>query len=141
MAAVILPRPSPGRSLSTPTTRNPAAVYLASLQPTGRRAMAGRLKVIAELLDYDNVRAVPWQAFRYEHVAAIRAKLQELGKAPATVNATLYALRGVCRAAFNLGLMSAEDYQRLRDVRPVKGERLPAGRGLARGEIAALRAS
>ena len=49
--------------------------------------MAGRLKTVAELLGYTDIRAVPWHALRYEHVAAIRAKLQELGKAPATVNA------------------------------------------------------
>ncbi|MDH3669568.1 MAG: tyrosine-type recombinase/integrase [Gammaproteobacteria bacterium] len=141
MAAVILPRPIAGQSLSTRATRNPASVYLASLQPTGRRAMAGRLKTVAELLGYTNIRTVPWHALRYEHATAIRARLQELGKAPTTVNATLYALRGIARAAFNLGLMTAEDYQRLRDVRPVKGERLPAGRALSRGEIAALMAA
>ena len=143
MAAVILSRATKaqGRNLSAPTNRNPAAVYLASLQPTGRRAMAGRLRTVANLLGFSDARAVRWHELRYEHVAAIRAKLQELGKAPATVNATLYALRGVCKAAFNLELMRAEDYQRLRDVRPVKGERLPAGRGLSRGELTALMAA
>ena len=46
MAAVILSRATKtqGRNLSPPTNRNPAAVYLASLQPTGRRAMAERLR-------------------------------------------------------------------------------------------------
>lgn len=141
MAAVILSRPSTSRSLSTPSARNPAAVYLSSLQPTGRRAMVGRLRVVADLLGLGDPVNAPWHKLRYEHLTAIRAKLQEAGKAPATINATLYALRGVCRAAFNLGLMHAQDYQRLRDVRPVKGERLPAGRGLSRGEIAALMAA
>jgi hypothetical protein len=52
MAAVILSRATKtqGRNLSPPTNRNPAAVYLASLQPTGRRAMAGRLRTVADLL-------------------------------------------------------------------------------------------
>ena len=38
-------------------------------------------------------------------------------------------------------VLGREDYQRLREVWPVKGERLPAGRGLSGGEIAALMAA
>jgi site-specific recombinase XerD len=44
----------------------------------------------------------------------------------------------VAREAYNLGLMSGEDYQRLRLVKGVRGERLPAGRCLTFGELAAL---
>jgi len=117
--------------------QSPAAVYLASLAPTGRRAMTSRLKYVADLFN-QAYESVPWQQLRYQHIAAIRSKLQESQLAPATINATIYALRGVARAAFNLGHMSAEDYQRLRDVKPVKGERLPAGRALSVGEITAL---
>jgi len=118
-------------------TQNPAAVYLASLAPTGRRSMAGRLKYVTSQLN-QAYETFPWQELRYHHIAAIRSKLQEQQLAPATINATIYALRGVARAAFNLGCMSAEDYQRLKDVKPVKGERLPAGRALNVGEIMAL---
>jgi site-specific recombinase XerD len=75
---------------------------------------------------------------RYQHVMAIRTRLQERGYAPASINATLHALRGVARAAFNLEMLSADDLQRIRDVRPVRGERLPAGRALTPGELAAL---
>ena len=118
-------------------TQSPAAVYLASLAPTGRRSMAGRLKYVAGLFN-QAYESLPWQQLRYQHIAAIRSKLQEQQLAPATINATIYALRGVARAAFNLGSMSAEDYQRLKDVKPVKGERLPTGRALNVGEITAL---
>ena len=62
----------------------------------------------------------------------------EAGAAPATVNATLSALRNVARAAFDLGLMGAEDYQRIRGIKGVRGSRLPAGRALTPGEIAAI---
>src|SRR5207247_482737 len=53
-------------------------------------------------------------------------------------NATLCAVRGVARAAWNLGQISAEDYQRIKNVSSVRGERLPAGRALAGGEVVAL---
>jgi len=119
--------------------RNPANVYLASLAPTGRRTMAGRLAMVArDILGFADPQFVPWHELRYQHLAAIRTRLQELGYSPATVNAVLYAIRGVARAAFNLELMDADSYQRIRDVRPVRGERLPAGRALTLGELSGL---
>jgi site-specific recombinase XerD len=118
---------------------NPALVYLASLTATGRRSMTSRLASIAGLLGHAGDAAeVNWAALRFEHVAALRSRLQESGQSPASVNATLCALRGVARAAWHLGQMNAEDYQRIVDVRSVRGHRLPAGRALAQGEIAAL---
>ncbi len=124
-----------------PRHRNPAAVYLASLAPAGRRAVQSRLDQVAELLTgRRDWRTCPWAQLRYPHVAALRALLAAApyAYAPATINLTLCALRGVARAAFNLELISAEDYQRLRDVRAVRGQRLPAGRHVAAGELAAL---
>jgi site-specific recombinase XerD len=124
--------------LGRPADRNPAAVYLASLKATGRRAMAGHLRAAAAILGYGDPAAMPWPALRFQHVAMIRTKLQESGKAPASVNGALYALRGVAKAAFDLGLMDAGDYERVRDVKPVRGERLPKGRALTPGELGAL---
>ncbi|MHB1318184.1 MAG: tyrosine-type recombinase/integrase [Anaerolineae bacterium] len=119
--------------------RNPAAIYLASLgSDRARRAMLGRLRYVAGLLGVEDPLSVPWHQLRCQHVAAIRAKLLESGQAPATINLALSALRGVAREAFNLGLLSAEDYARVRQAKSVRGERLPAGRSLSRGELAAL---
>jgi len=123
--------------------RNPAAVYLAGLgSDRSRRAMLGALRKVCELLGAGaDPMAVPWQDLRYQHVAAIRGKLIESGLAPGTANLCLSALRGVAREAYKLGLMSGEDYQRLLLVKGVRGERLPAGRSLTAGEIAALMAA
>ena len=121
-----------------PLARNPAAVYLASLAPAGRRAMTGRLRQVAQLLGYDDLLACPWHHLRYQHVAALRVHLEELGQAPATINAALYAIRGVVRAAFNLELMSADDLHRIRAVKPIRSERLPAGRAISQGELYAM---
>jgi hypothetical protein len=57
---------------------------------------------------------------------------------PATVNGMLSALRGILKAAWELGYMTAEDCQRAASVKTVKGETLPAGRNLKQGEILAL---
>ena len=117
-------------------SKNPAAVYLASLRPTGRRTMASALRNVADLLGYD-VEAMPWHELRYEHVQAIRTKLAET-KAPATVNKTLSAIRGVLRSAWRIGLLDAESYHRAADVKGVSGSRLPAGRAAGPGELAAV---
>lgn len=116
---------------------NPAAVYLASLAPSGRRTMAARLAVAAELMGGD-AHTADWSALRFEHVTALRSKLSEMGRAPASINATLSALRGVARAAWQLSKMSADDYRLIADVKNVRGSRLPAGRALTPGEIGAL---
>jgi len=41
--------------------QNPAVVYLASLAPTGRRAMTSRLKYVADLFN-QAYESVPWHA-------------------------------------------------------------------------------
>lgn len=118
---------------------SPALVYLASLSATGRRTMRGRLEKIAEMLTgARDLGSVPWSSLRFEHVAALRSQLAESGQAPASVNACLYALRGVAKASWNLELLGAEDYARIRNVGPLRGFRLPAGRSLAMGELSAL---
>ena len=45
--------------------------------------------------------------------------------APAAANLMLSAMRGVLKACFRLGYMSADDLQRAADVPPARGSRLP----------------
>ena len=122
---------------------NPARVYVASLGTKGgRRVMWQSLDKIARMISNGDMDAgtLPWYALRFSHVAAIRARLAE-DLAPATVNRMLSALRGTLRAAWRLGQMDAEDYHRAIDVRPVKGETIPAGRALDASELGALMAT
>jgi site-specific recombinase XerD len=119
-----------------PTDAQAALTYLASLAPKGRRTMQLRLEQVAQLvIGRRDLRAVPWSRLRYEHLTVLRSALQEQGLSTASVNATIYAVRGVAKAAWNLGLMTADDYGRLRNVGPLRGHRLPAGRSLAQGEL------
>jgi len=132
-----------------PPALDPAGVYLASLRPSGRRSMAARLRTVAALLGAPAPELVRWEALRFAHVAALVAHLAApakpvngsdpgLGLAPASVNATLAALRGVATAAWNLGLLGVEDLARIKAVKPVRGESVPAGRAVAAGELRAL---
>jgi len=119
--------------------RNPAAVYLAGLGSERSRATQRQsLDVIAGLLTGNSdCLTCSWSDLRFQHTQAIRAKLAA-SYAAATANRMISALRGVLKAAFLLGLMGAEEYQRAIMVKSVTGSTIPAGRELSAGEIAGL---
>lgn len=124
----------------TRKSQNPALVYLAGLSETGRRSMRHRLETVSQLVagTVDQLDAFDWSSMRYEHVVAIRSRLSDSGLSAASINATLCAIRGVAREAWNLGLMSTDDYTRINGVKGLRSSRLPSGRMLSPGEIAAL---
>jgi len=125
---------------SQPLDQNPAAIYLASLKPTGRRSMRQVLDLVSRMLGSPDAFTCPWAELRFQHVSAIRAKLEETYK-PATINKTLAAIRGALRSAWLSGAMTAEDYHKAAAVKGVRGTTLPAGRELSSGEIGALMAA
>ncbi|MFZ1400413.1 MAG: tyrosine-type recombinase/integrase [Candidatus Promineifilaceae bacterium] len=119
---------------------NPAAVYLAGLNRSSRRTMEAALDTIARLgLGDENVTCwdVPWHQLRFQHTQAVKSALAEQ-YAHTTANRMLSALRGVLKAAWKLGLMSAEAYQKAASVESIRGETLPSGRSLAAGELVGL---
>lgn len=140
MSDIILTQSTQLEQIHSRADRHPAAVYLASLSPGSRRTMRGALDTIARIITGDEEMTavdIPWQAMRYEHTAAVRSELA--GRyAHSTTNKMLSALRGVLRAAWRLGLMTAEEYQTAASIEVVRGETVPAGRAITAGELAAL---
>jgi site-specific recombinase XerD len=120
-------------------SQHPVAVYLTRLAPGSRRSQKAALETMAGILTTGRIGIdeLPWHRLGYQHTQALRAALAERFS-PATANRHLAALRGVLREAWRLGLMSAEDLQRAIDLPAVRGERLPRGRALSRGEFRAL---
>jgi len=118
--------------------RDPVDAYLAGLAPASQEAVRKRLRAVARLAGAASYTALPWGQLRDDDVAFIRQRLMQSGSAPATVNLTLAALRGVARAARNAGLMSDEEYRRITEIKPDSGKRLPAGRSTTGGELSAL---
>lgn len=115
---------------------DPYSVYLDGLSPSGRRSMNSQLMGVLRLMDYHGIPEVfPWENLRYVHIVKVRALLQGQGKSANTINTTLSAVKGVIRAAFNMGLISADDYLRTRAVKQVKNHRLPVGRSLKPIEV------
>jgi site-specific recombinase XerC len=118
--------------------RNPVEIYLSGLSATGRRSMAQKLKTVAGILGYMDAQSVVWGKLRFDHAVAIRSSLSDGGLAPATVNATLAALRGVAKVAWSLNLLHGDDYNRIAAVKGLRSSRLPSGRALTVGEVTAL---
>jgi site-specific recombinase XerD len=132
------PAPSSLITNGRPLDRNPAAVYLASLSPSSRRVMGSALETIAHLVNPQQTAvSLPWHGLRFQHTSAIRAALADT-YAHSTANRMLSALRGTLKAAWKLGLMTAEDFHAAASVANVKGETLPAGRHVPVGEVTAL---
>lgn len=115
--------------------QHPARVYLASLAQGSRPTMRGSLQVVAELLTDArcNWETMPWHLLRVQHTKALRANLEDR-YAAATANKMLAAVRGVLRAAWDLGQIDTDAYHRAVSVKAVRGETVPRGRSITEGE-------
>lgn len=116
--------------------------YLASLAPgVSRETMRRCLADIAHELGHDDTRNCPWEALGPAELEALKARLQgprQAGRGaalgPASVNKHVSALRGVMRWAFRVGLVDATAYAHSREVRYLRGTRLPSGRAVSLDE-------
>ena len=118
---------------------NPARAYLLSLNSTrSRQTMASFLGIVAGMLGATNTDTCSWGSLRRHHVMAITELLRDTGRATATINTYLSALKGVAKEAWMLKLMDVESFQHIRAVRNLRGSRLPRGRALPAEEIRKL---
>lgn len=118
---------------------SPARAYLLSLNsPRSRQTMASFLSIVAGMLGAVSLDACSWGSLRRHHVMAVTELLRDTGRATATVNTYLSALKGVAKEAWMLRLMDVDSFQHIRAVRNLRGSRLPRGRALPPEEIRAL---
>jgi len=118
------------------TEDDPFTSYLDGLAPSGRRSMRSQLIGVLKLMNYiDDPACFPWGNLKYAHINKIRNIMLENGKSANTINTTVAAINGVLRTAFNMGLMSADEYMRIKFVKRVNSQRLPVGRELKQSEI------
>ncbi|EOZ9391132.1 tyrosine-type recombinase/integrase [Enterobacter cancerogenus] len=115
---------------------DPARAYLLSLNsPRSRQTMGSFLSVVARLLRAESATTCIWGSLRRHHIMAVTELLKDTGRATATVNTYLSALKGVAREAWMLKMMDVESYQHILAVRNLRGSRLPRGRALTTSEI------
>jgi integrase/recombinase XerD len=123
--ALVPPHAAGADPLAALDVLNPAKRYLNTLSSSSRRAMRTCLDRVAGLL-HSRLDHFPWERLRADHVRAIAAALTDAGRAPATVNVTLAALRGVARQAFEMRAMEPDQYRLIARVGNVRGCRLKA---------------
>ena len=100
--------------------------------------MSSFLSIVAAMLGSSSMDTCSWGSLRRHHVMAVTELLRDTGRATATVNTYLSALKGVAKEAWMLRLMDVESFQHIRSVRNLRGSRLPRGRALPPVEIRAL---
>lgn len=118
----------------------PVVAFLEGVSAGSRRSLEHSLEVAARTLTAGTASAdeLPWAKIEWAHMQALRSRLAAGEYSPATVNKILSAVRGVLRAAWLLGQMTAEQYRRAAAVRGVKGTRLPAGRRIFDNDVSRL---
>lgn len=143
-----------------PSHRNPARLYLNTLAPVGRRSAESQLRKVAASFGFqgdDAIDRMPWHQLRADHLQALLSALRDAaienpvarvsdgnqprGYSPATINLIRDLVRGVAGQAFDLRLLSAEEFERIKRVPRIRGSRLLAGRHLEGGELSALLAA
>lgn len=115
---------------------NPAIAYLISLgSKRSRQTMSSFLNIVARMIGFPNLRDCAWSSIRRHHILAVLEMLGDAGKAPATINTYLSALKGVALEAWTMKQLDTDSFQHIKQVRSVRGSRLPKGRALERHEI------
>jgi site-specific recombinase XerC len=118
---------------------NPVAVYLASLRTNRSRiTMHASLNIVAEILTGNpDALACDWASVRYQQVLEVRTKLAER-YSPATVNKMLSGLRSTLNAAWRLGQITTEDYEKAVSVKGFWPAESPPRNELSGADIEAL---
>jgi site-specific recombinase XerC len=118
---------------------NPAVFYLASLRSNRSRiTMHDSLNIVAGILTgTTDAFACDWASVRYQQVLELRTRLAER-YSPATVNKMLSGLRSTTKAAWRLGQITTEDYQKAVSVKRFRPEKSPPQAEISRENVDAL---
>jgi integrase len=133
------PRPSKWLDADRTLAKSPAAAYLASVGPGSRRTVQQALTKLAGLVaaaDADPMK-IRWEALRRPDTVRLRTELKTT-YAPASANKILSVLRGVLRAARDLGAMKEADFQAAASLEQIKPSTPQAARPVTREVVASL---
>jgi integrase/recombinase XerD len=120
--------------------KNLVYLYLAEVNQCSRYTYLFALNKVARKIGAPDAYSFDWSQLRNEHTTMIKRWLLETGKA-SSAHKTLAAVKGILEKAFDLELISADDY--LRAIKPCKVKvnkqlRAATGRMLEQREIDAL---
>lgn len=110
---------------------NAAQLYLLKLNAHQSRIRMKRLlERTAKIFGFPSLESCPWHKLTRAEVLALKAKLEEDGLAPNTINLYLSALRGIAHEAWIEGWMEDRIYLAIKDVKSERGHREQKGRAL-----------
>ena len=131
---------------------NPAQLYVAELRSDASRETARSvIRTLASILGFTKLvetnaglqtqpapELVPWQDIDRSLVLSVLEVLKKRGKSTASRNLALSILKGIARQACLLQQMPENQFVLIKEVRALKGSRLPSGRALLVQEIQKL---
>jgi site-specific recombinase XerC len=117
---------------------SPVNLYLLQQAEGSRANVRRRLDAVARLLN-PTAEAISydWSSVDFAQVATVKGALGQTMKWT-SANAYLAALKGVVRTAWQVGMMTTDQYQRAVSVPMYTGAVVPAGRHIAGDEFARL---
>ena len=114
--------------------------YLDSLSQGSRRTTKIALNRVARFAgESRSAEDVAWESLENEHLLEVRTKLKEKCASPATANASIAAIKGLLKHAWEQGLMTADAYlEAIKGFRSLRLTQRPSNRQLTLREIRAL---
>lgn len=86
------------------------------------------------MIGYANLNECSWELLTYDSVLAYRTRKLDAGLSAATVNMHISAIRMMAKQAWLKHMMPIETYGAIKEVKAVRGSRLPSGRALSQCE-------
>lgn len=124
----------PMRVSATPIPRMecPAHLYIEGLESaSGARSQMYLLSNVARMFGAKDYLHLAWQDLTPKVIVAVLAKLRDQGYKQSSRNAYLAAMRGTARQAWRDGLLSADTYERLKDIKNKKSaDQVQAGQAV-----------
>lgn len=121
-----------GPAASADPAQNAGVLYLLTLGTKQSREKVKRLlNAVAQEFGYANLAECEWGKMRAVHILAKKAKMEQEGKAPATINLLVSVLKGVAKQAWSLDQMSDHDKAVILSLKGARGSRASASEGRA----------
>jgi site-specific recombinase XerC len=111
-----------GQALEALSSRSyhPVIVYLSTKTKASKSSLAGALRLAFGTVGLDYMELSTWQALDYSTLGALQNKLMQRNIVPLTVKHAMYAVRGVLRVAYRLGIISRDRLESALAVELVK---------------------
>ena len=108
---------------------NPAEAYVMTLgDGQSKKRVIQLLNQISRFFGAADLHAMVWQMLTYDHVLAFRETRVRSGLSPATINLQLSVIKITCKQCWLKNLMPLQTYAAIKEVKSVRGGRVPKGR-------------